>query len=110
MVSASTGVIGMPMPGDKAVRAMPACVAQLSPDPERAAEAIMTTDTTKKLASRTIELDGKTVTLSGICKGSGMIAPQLATVIAVIATDCAIDAKLLDDGARRRRRARRSSS
>ena len=104
VVTASTGVIGMPMPAEKLVKGMPAAVAQLSPDPDKAAEAIMTTDTTKKLASRTIEIDGKSVTLAGICKGSGMIAPQLATVIAVIVTDCAIDAKLLDaslDGATR---------
>ena len=104
VVSASTGVIGMPMPADKPVRAMPAAVAALSSDPEKAAEAIMTTDTTKKLASRTIEIDGKAVTMAAVCKGSGMIAPQLATVIAVIVTDCAIDAKLLDaslDGATR---------
>ncbi len=96
VVSASTGVIGMPMPADKLVKGMPAAVAQLSADPEKAAEAIMTTDTTKKLASRTIELDGRQVTLAGICKGSGMIAPQLATVIAVIVTDCAIDAAIAD--------------
>ncbi len=96
VTSASTGVIGMPMPADKILRGMPACVAQLGPDPDRAAEAIMTTDTTKKLASRTIVLDGVTVTLAGICKGSGMIAPQLATVIAVVVTDCAIAAKILD--------------
>ncbi len=104
VVSASTGVIGMPMPADKLVRGMPAAAAQLSVDPEKAAEAIMTTDTTKKLASRTVEIDGKSVTLAGVCKGSGMIAPQLATVIAVIVTDCAIDEKILDeslDGATR---------
>lgn len=96
IVSASTGVIGVPMPAHKAVAAMPACAAALSHDPDKAAEAIMTTDTTKKLASRTIEIDGKRVTIAGICKGSGMIAPQLATVIAVIVTDCAIDSKILD--------------
>lgn len=96
IVSASTGVIGVPMPAHKAVAAMPACAAALGPDPEKAAEAIMTTDTTKKLASRTVEIDGKRVTIAGVCKGSGMIAPQLATVIAVIVTDCAIDATILD--------------
>ena len=96
IVSASTGVIGVPMPAHQAVAAMPACAAALGADPEKAAEAIMTTDTTKKLASRTIEIDGKRVTIAGICKGSGMIAPQLATVIAVIVTDCAIDATILD--------------
>lgn len=104
VVSASTGVIGMPMPADKPVKAMAAAVAALSADPEKAAEAIMTTDTTKKIASRSIEIDGKAVTLAVVCKGSGMIAPQLATVIAVIVTDCAIDPKVLDaalDGATR---------
>ena len=95
VASASTGVIGMRMPVDKVVAALPCCVAQLGPDPALAAEAIMTTDTTKKLASRTIEIDGVAVTLAGICKGSGMIAPQLATMIAVIVTDCAIDAGAL---------------
>ncbi len=96
VLSASTGVIGVPMPAHKPVAVMATAVAQLSADPERAAEAIMTTDTTKKLASRTIELDGKRVTIAGVCKGSGMIAPQLATVIAVILTDAAIDANILD--------------
>jgi acetylglutamate kinase len=95
VVSAATGVIGMRMPFEKVVAAMPRCVEQLGPDPAPAAEAIMTTDTTKKMASRTIEIDGTAVTLTGICKGSGMIAPQLATMIAVIATDCAVDAATL---------------
>lgn len=96
IVSAATGVIGMRMPFEKVVAALPRCVEQLGPDPAPAAEAIMTTDTTKKLASRTIEIDGATVTLTGICKGSGMIAPQLATMIAVIATDATIDAETLN--------------
>ena len=95
VVGAATGVIGMRMPFEKVVAVMPRCVEQLGPDPSPAAEAIMTTDTTKKLASRTVVLDGVTVTLTGICKGSGMIAPQLATMIAVIVTDCAIDAHTL---------------
>jgi acetylglutamate kinase len=96
VASAATGVIGMRLPADKVVAALPRCVAQLGPDPAPAAEAIMTTDTTRKLASRTVNLDGVVVTLTGICKGSGMIAPQLATMIAVIVTDCAIDARALD--------------
>jgi len=95
VVGAATGVIGMRMPFEKVVAVMPRCVEQLGPDPSPVAEAIMTTDTTKKLASRTVVLDGVTVTLTGICKGSGMIAPQLATMIAVIVTDCAIDATTL---------------
>ncbi len=97
VVSASTGVIGMRLPEHKIVAAIPRCVAELSPEPDRAAEAIMTTDTTKKLASRSIIIDGKAVTLAAICKGSGMIAPQLATTIAVVVTDLAIDADALDD-------------
>src|SRR5262245_29514214 len=96
VASAATGVIGMRLPHDKVVAALPRCVAQLAPDPAPAAEAIMTTDTTRKLASRAVEIDGRSVTLTGICKGSGMIAPQLATMIAVIVTDCAIDARTLD--------------
>jgi acetylglutamate kinase len=91
VVSAATGVIGMRFPFEKVIAALPRCVEQLGPDPGPAAEAIMTTDTTKKLASRTVAIDGTTVTLTGICKGSGMIAPQLATMIAVVVTDCAID-------------------
>ncbi|HEX3761178.1 MAG TPA: bifunctional glutamate N-acetyltransferase/amino-acid acetyltransferase ArgJ [Kofleriaceae bacterium] len=96
VASAATGVIGMRLPADKVVAALPRCVAQLGPDPTPVADAIMTTDTTRKMASRTVNLDGTLVTLTGICKGSGMIAPQLATMIAVIVTDCAIDARTLD--------------
>ena len=97
VVSASTGVIGMKLPHHKIIAALPRCLESLSAEPDRAAEAIMTTDTTRKLASRTISLDGKSVTLAGLCKGSGMIAPQLATTIAVVVTDAAIDAEVLDD-------------
>jgi acetylglutamate kinase len=96
VASAATGVIGMRLPAEKIVAVLPRCVAQLGPDPAPAADAIMTTDTARKLASRTIELDGQTVTLAGICKGSGMIAPALATMIAVIVTDCAIDSRTLN--------------
>jgi acetylglutamate kinase len=96
VVSAATGVIGMRMPIEKVVAVLPRCVEQLGPDPAPAAEAIMTLDTTKKLASRTVVIDGVTVTLTGICKGSGMIAPALATMIVVVVTDCAIDATVLD--------------
>jgi acetylglutamate kinase len=95
IVSASTGVIGMRFPVEKVVAALPRCADQLGADPTPAADAIMTTDTTRKLASRTIVIDGQTVTIAGICKGSGMIAPQLATMIAVVVTDCAVDAEVL---------------
>ena len=97
VVSASTGVIGMKLPHHKIVAALPKLVEQLSVEPDRAAEAIMTTDTTRKLASRTFAIGETQVTIAAVCKGSGMIAPQLATTIALIVTDCAIDAEVLDD-------------
>jgi acetylglutamate kinase len=95
VLSASTGVIGHRLPAHKIVAAAPALVASLKADAVMAAEAIMTTDTRIKLTSRTVEIDGKEVTLTCICKGSGMIAPALATMIAVVATDCAIAPPLL---------------
>ena len=67
----------------------------LQADPLSAAEAILTTDTRVKLASRTLQIEGKDVTLTCICKGSWMIAPSLATMIAVVATDCAISPAML---------------
>ncbi|MBA3397308.1 MAG: bifunctional glutamate N-acetyltransferase/amino-acid acetyltransferase ArgJ [Deltaproteobacteria bacterium] len=97
VLSASTGVIGMKLPAHKIVVALPKCIEGLSGEPDRAAEAIMTTDTTRKLASRSITVGGKDVTVAALCKGSGMIAPQLATTIALIVTDCAITAEVLDD-------------
>jgi acetylglutamate kinase len=97
VVSASTGVIGMKLPHHKIVAAIPKLVEQLSTEPDRAAEAIMTTDTTRKLASRTVDIGGTPITIAAVCKGSGMIAPQLATTIALIVTDAAIDAEVLDD-------------
>jgi len=95
VLSASTGVIGVKLPAHKIVAAMPTLVADLRPDARAAAEAIMTTDTRMKLAGRTLRLGDREVTLAAICKGSGMIAPELATMIAVITTDCAIAPELL---------------
>jgi acetylglutamate kinase len=96
ILTASTGMIGVRLPVQKLIAAAPALVAQLTGAPEPAAEAIITTDTRTKLASRTIELGGRTVTLAAIAKGSGMIAPQLATLIAIVTTDCAIAPAMLD--------------
>src|SRR5205823_1632347 len=79
VLSASTGVIGHRLPAPKIVAAAPALVHSLRAEPEQAAEAIMTTDTRIKMAARTVQLGGKEVTISAICKGSGMIAPSLAT-------------------------------
>ncbi len=95
VVSASTGIIGVKLPVAKLLAAVPRLVGALGPEPDAAAEAIMTTDTCKKLASRQVEIGGKLVTLAAIAKGSGMIAPQLATVIVVLVTDCAIEPAML---------------
>ncbi|MGE5047225.1 MAG: bifunctional glutamate N-acetyltransferase/amino-acid acetyltransferase ArgJ, partial [Deltaproteobacteria bacterium] len=95
VVSASTGVIGVRLPAHKIVEAAPALVSSLRPDAVLAAEAIMTTDTRIKLGARSVQIGGKEVTLTCICKGSGMIAPSLATMIAVVATDCAITPPML---------------
>src|SRR5690606_25458819 len=95
IVSASTGVIGVPLPVAKIEAALPALARGLGPDPLPAAQAILTTDTRVKLAEREARIDGRTVRLFAICKGSGMIAPSLATTIAVICTDAAIAPSLL---------------
>ncbi|HEY2031849.1 MAG TPA: bifunctional glutamate N-acetyltransferase/amino-acid acetyltransferase ArgJ [Myxococcales bacterium] len=95
VVSASTGVIGHRLPAHKIVAAAPVLASSLQADPLFAAEAILTTDTRVKLAARTVQIEGKDVTLTCICKGSGMIAPSLATMIAVVATDCAVSQAML---------------
>jgi acetylglutamate kinase len=100
VLTASTGVIGVRMPAHKVLAALPALVEGLRPDPALAAEAIMTTDTRMKLSARTVQLGDTEVILTAICKGSGMIAPQLATMIAVVATDCAISPELLQKALR----------
>ena len=87
----STGVIGEKLPLDKLVAAMPAAVTALSADAwERAANGIMTTDTRPKASSRQIEIDGRTITVTGISKGAGMIKPNMATMLGYVATDAAI--------------------
>ena len=88
---ASTGVIGEPLPADKIVRALPQLAANAKPANWRAAAAaIMTTDTYPKLATAAAEIDGCPVTLNGIAKGSGMIAPDMATLLAFVFTDANI--------------------
>ena len=93
---ASTGVIGEPLPVEKVIAELPKLEAALDPKAWRpAAEAIMTTDTFPKGATRQIVIDGKKVTLSGMAKGSGMIAPDMATMLAYVFTDAAITADVL---------------
>jgi glutamate N-acetyltransferase/amino-acid N-acetyltransferase len=93
---ASTGVIGEPPPKDKIMSGLPGAFRALSETawPE-AAQAIMTTDTFAKGATRTAEIDGVRVTINGFAKGSGMIAPDMATMLAYIFTDAAIPAAIL---------------
>ena len=93
----STGVIGEPLPVERLVAGLPEAVAALDAAGwELAAGGIMTTDTRPKGASRVIDLDGVRVTLSGIAKGAGMIRPDMATMLAFVATDAAIAPTLLD--------------
>jgi glutamate N-acetyltransferase/amino-acid N-acetyltransferase len=88
----STGVILEPLPVDKIVTALPT----LRPASwAEAAEAIMTTDTLPKAASRQVVIDGHTVTITGISKGSGMIHPNMATMLGYVATDAAVTRPLL---------------
>jgi acetylglutamate kinase len=97
VLTASTGVIGQRLPAQKILAALPALVAGLGDHAELAAEAIMTTDTRAKMSAREVVLSGKSATVSAICKGSGMIAPQLATVLCVIATDAAVTPRVLQE-------------
>lgn len=92
----STGVIGEPLPLEKISAALPAAYAALSCTGwTDAAHGIMTTDTVPKGASRQVEIAGRTVTVTGIAKGSGMIRPDMATMLAFIATDAQLPRALL---------------
>ena len=87
----STGVIMEPLPVERVTAGLPACIADLREDNWlRAAEAIMTTDIVAKGVSRQLQIDGHLVTITGIAKGSGMIHPNMATMLGYIATDAAV--------------------
>ena len=93
---ASTGIIGVPLPINKIVKALPALSSKLSPIGwVSSAEAIMTTDLTPKFKSLSFYIGKHKITMGGIAKGSGMIHPNMATMLAFIATDAAIDKKTL---------------
>jgi len=93
----STGVIGECLPVDKIIDVMPTLKAQLSESGwEKAAQAILTTDTVAKGISEQVQINGNTVTVTGIAKGSGMIRPDMATLLAYIATDAAVEQSALD--------------
>ena len=96
VVVASTGVIGQPMVIEPIAEGIPALIAGLSDDgSDRAAEGIMTTDTVKKEVAVEFTLSGKTCRIGGIAKGSGMIHPNMATMLVFLTTDAAISPKLL---------------
>lgn len=93
---ASTGVIGEPLPDDRLTAALPGVQGKLDANNwQVAAEAIMTTDTFAKGCTRTADIGGTQVTINGIAKGSGMIAPDMATMLAFVFTDAAIPADIL---------------
>ncbi|KIT14824.1 bifunctional glutamate N-acetyltransferase/amino-acid acetyltransferase ArgJ [Jannaschia aquimarina] len=96
VLTSSTGVIGEPLPPEKIAEALPGLGEALSPGGmEDAARAIMTTDTFPKAATRTVEIEGETVTVAGFAKGSGMIAPDMATMLAYVFTDARAGAGML---------------
>ncbi len=98
VVVGSTGVIGQTLNIEAIETAMPALAAALSEGGSQAAnQSIMTTDTTEKTVAVELELEGKTVTIGGIAKGSGMIHPNMGTMLCFVTTDCSITQEMLAD-------------
>jgi len=96
--TSSTGVIGEPLPYERITACLDDLADRLSPDGlAGAARAIMTTDTFPKGATETITIDGQHVRIAGIAKGSGMIAPDMATMLVYIFTDAAMEQRVLQD-------------
>ncbi|PZN48250.1 MAG: bifunctional ornithine acetyltransferase/N-acetylglutamate synthase, partial [Proteobacteria bacterium] len=95
---ASTGVIGEPLDATKFAHLLDGMMREAKPDLwQEAARAIMTTDTYPKVATATVKLGDTDVTLNGIAKGAGMIAPDMATMLSFVATDAPIAAPVLQD-------------
>jgi glutamate N-acetyltransferase / amino-acid N-acetyltransferase len=98
----STGIIGVPLPVQKLIGALPEIAQRLGRERENFldfAQAIMTTDKVEKTASASFEIDGKEVRIAGVCKGSGMIHPQMiphATMLSYLVTDAAVGPAVLD--------------
>ncbi len=96
----STGVIGVPLPMDTVRKGIRTCMKGLSKEPEAAvaaADAICTTDTFRKEVAVEVEIDGKPVRIAGMAKGSGMIHPNMATMLSFITTDAGISAAVLQE-------------
>lgn len=91
----STGVIGVPLPMDTLRAGIGQCVEALAAGGDEVHRAIMTTDTKEKCVSVKVELSGKEVEICGIAKGSGMIHPNMATMLAYVVTDCSITKEVL---------------
>jgi len=97
----STGVIGSPLPMERIRTGMHDLLAGLGKfSIHDVAHAIMTTDTFPKVISRTVEMNGKTGTITGICKGAGMICPHMATMLCFLMTDIAVNQRTLDKALR----------
>jgi len=93
---ASTGVIGQPLPMDRIVKRIPKLVQEASPDGvSTLAEAIMTTDTVRKIDYETVAIDGKDIHICGVAKGAGMIHPRMATMLSFIMSDISIELETL---------------
>ncbi|RKY39048.1 MAG: hypothetical protein DRP75_03175 [Candidatus Omnitrophota bacterium] len=95
VLSASTGVIGIPLPVEKIKKKIPFLVKQLKEDSREFAEAILTTDKQTKQIALEIEIKGKKVVVAGVAKGSGMISPHLATMLCFLTSDINIHKRLL---------------
>ena len=96
--TASTGVIGEPLPHQRIIDKLDELTKAQAPDTiQAAARAIMTTDTFPKGATAQVKIDGKTVKIAGIAKGSGMIAPDMATMLVYVFTDARVDQAVLQD-------------
>lgn len=94
----STGTIGLPLPMDKIEKGIRLAVEAIAPDGgNNAATAIMTTDTKSKQVAAELEIDGKTVKFGGMAKGSGMIHPNMATLLVFLTTDAAVQPNALQD-------------
>ena len=91
----STGVIGLPLPVERMVAAVPALVEALGEDPEPFARAIMTTDAFLKVVSRPVVREGADYRVLGVAKGAGMIRPDMATMLGFVLTDAPVGSELL---------------
>jgi acetylglutamate kinase len=96
VLAASTGIIGVRLPVQKLVAAAAKLAAERGSAIELAAEAVMTTDTRPKLSGRTLHIGGKDASIAAFAKGGGMMAPELATVLAFVTTDLAVAPRALE--------------